>query len=177
MGRFTLLIQQAIVLFVLFLNPLRAESGLTIDGETLPLLSKATRTATVFKIKIYVVAFFGKTKKVTDRPLGIEITYLRDFDKGDVDRAWDYQFKESSDYDYKTEAEDLVALKKLFGDISGDRKHLFYLKNDVTQIYENGKLKGEIKGSDFQKNFISLWFGKNPPTPEVKKELLKGVTL
>jgi len=35
-------------------------------------------------------------------------------------------------------------------------------------------LKGVIPGQDFQKAFLSMWFGTQPVTPTLKKALLRG---
>jgi hypothetical protein len=41
-----------------------------------------------------------------------------------------------------------------------------------TQVYDNGQLKGTILGRDFQKAFLSLWFGSNPVQQDLKAALL-----
>jgi hypothetical protein len=42
----------------------------------------------------------------------------------------------------------------------------------TTRVIENGQLKGTINGRDFQKAFLSLWFGSNPVMPSLKSALL-----
>lgn len=150
--------------------------------QTLTLQGAALRTATWLNIKVYIVAIYGKEKisKTTSfesisRPLCFEITYLRDVDNEDTDKAWAFQFKESSDFPYPALPEHVKNLQDFFGEIKGDRKHLFTLMKEKTTFTENGVLKGEILGPEFQKNFLSIWFGKNPPTKEVQEQLLKGI--
>jgi hypothetical protein len=41
-----------------------------------------------------------------------------------------------------------------------------------TLVYDQGLLKGTIAGRDFQKAFLSLWFGSNPVSPDLKSALL-----
>jgi hypothetical protein len=90
-----------------------------------------------------------------------------------VDKAWGFQFKESSMHPYPELEGHVKEIQKFFGEIKGERTENFVLEEGSTKIYENGALKGEIKGSEFQKNFLSLWFGKKPPTQELQEELLK----
>jgi len=143
------------------------------ENQNLKLQGSGVRTATIFKIKIYELGIYSKHPNFYDRPACYEITYFRDFDHEDVVKAWNYQFKESSEYAYPDSSNDLIKLKSFFSKIAGQRKHTFTLIKDTTRIYENGVLKGEIKGKDFQKSFISIWTGKNPPTEQLQKELFK----
>lgn len=190
MGSFTLSIQQkiAILFFVLSLSP----SGWAkkIDGEkipdtlscgekSLPLQGAGLRTATIFNIRVYIIAYYGEKKilgledpTIAQRPVCFEVTYLRDVDDEDVDKAWDFQFKDSSQYPYAELPQHIKKLQSFFGEIKGERKHLFALLPGKTILSENGAIKGEIAGPEFQKNFLSIWYGKKPPTIEVQEQLL-----
>lgn len=147
-------------------------------GKTLPLQGAGLRTATFLNIKVYVVAYYAadKVKKGEDansksRPICYEVTYLRDVDDEDVDKAWKFTFKESSEFPYSALDAHVKLLQDYLGEIKGERKHLFEMVEGKTILHENGKVKGEIPGVEFQKNFFSIWYGKNPPTEEVQEEL------
>lgn len=189
MGRFTLPIHKKILSLLVLLLSLNLGAkeieGVTLtdtlscEGKQLPLSGAGLRTATFLKVKIFVIGLYaekkiiqGKGPELDQRPLCFTITYLRNFDNEEVDKAWDYQFSESSEHKYPEFKNDVEALKKFFGEIKGPKNQTFALLPDRTLAYENGELKGEIKGSDFQKSFLSIWFGKNPPTPELKRSLL-----
>ena len=183
MGRFTLPIQQkslsALALLLVSTQVLAKEvAGVKIPetydcgGKTLPFQGAGLRTATWIKIKVYVLSYYAAEKKAPGTPSCFNLTYLRDFDNEDVDKAWDYQFKESAQYQYPALKEDVASIKKFFGKIKGDRKESFLLTSEETQVFENGELKGSIKGTDFQKSFLSIWFGTNPPTKTLQEEIL-----
>ena len=153
--------------------------AMTCEGKQLSLSGAGLRTATFLKVKVFVLGVYaekkilqGKGSELDQRPLCFSITYLRDFDNEDVDKAWDYQFKESSQHQYPEFQNDVASVKKFFGEIKGAKNQMFALLPDRTLAYENGELKGEIKGTDFQKSFLSIWFGKNPPTKELQRSLL-----
>ena len=181
MGSFTLSVQQKI-LALLLISPLvsaKEVAGLKIPdtyecaGKSLPLQGTGLRTATWIKIKVYVLAYYAAEKKAPGTPACFNITYLRDFDNEDVDKAWAFQFKESSNFPYPQMDEHVKELQKYFGEIKGARTENFVLEEGVTKVFDHGELKGEIKGAEFQKNFLSLWFGTKPPTKEFQEELLK----
>jgi hypothetical protein len=182
MGRFSLSFCKKILIFLglfsqlsqaLELEKVKIPDSLNCEGQETPLHGYGLRTATVFKIKVYVLALYSQDLEA--RPMCFNITYLKDFNNKDVDRAWEYQFKESAEHKYPELKEHLSLLGDFFGEIKGPRSQNISLVNDTTKFYENGILKGEIKGKDFQKAFLSIWFGKNPPTKELKKGLMKGV--
>jgi len=150
------------------------------EGKEIPLSGYGIRKYSIFKIRVFVLAVYapkairkGTGMDLEQRPLCFEMTYLRDVDEEDVNKAWEFQFKDSSQHDYPALKEDVMNLTKYFGEIKGERKESFYLSTDSTKIYEDGAFKGEIKGKDFQKSFLSIWFGTNPPTKQLQKQILK----
>jgi hypothetical protein len=190
MGSFSLSIRKALALYFLLTSFVVAK---TIEGvnfpderecsqEELPLQGVALRKATVFGIKVYAFAYYSKnpiknpeSAAFNERPICMEAVYLRDFSDKDVNRAWDYQFKESSQFPYDELKKDIEDVKLFFGEIKGERKESFILTKEKTIFLENSKQVGEINGINFQKNFLSIWFGKNPPTKEFQKELLNPI--
>lgn len=188
MGRFSLSFRQKIILSFLLssqllygaeLEGVKIPDKVLCEGQEVPLHGAGLRTATFLKIKVFVLAFYSPVriqkpdwKNLNQRPMCFHLTYLRDFDAKDVDKAWDYQFKESAEHNYPQLKDHIMEVKKYFGEIKGDRAQHFNMVGDVTKIYENGKLQGEIKGTDFQKSFLSIWLGKNPPTEELQEGIL-----
>jgi hypothetical protein len=60
----------------------------------------------------------------------------------------------------------------MFGAINQGGTEMIQLVGSETQVYDNGKLKGTIQGRDFQKAFLSVWFGSNPVQQDLKAALL-----
>jgi len=190
MGSFSLPFWKKIVFLIFFpsfvfaknIEGISLNDSLECDGKKLPLQSYGLRKATIFGIKVYVLAYYGEKpiKKedalvsLSQRPICLDIHYLRDFDNEDVDKAWEFQFKESSTYPYPDLKKDLENIKLFFGDIKGKRKQSFKLASDKTLFLENDSLKGTIYGVNFQKNFLYIFFGDKPPTKDLKEELLNN---
>ncbi len=190
MGRISLSFRKALACFIFSFSVLAAEyegvqlkDSMICAGVDLPLISAGLRDATIFNIRVYVLAMYSnvlvkdyKDPALDKRPMCFEVHYLRDVEKKKVDEAWEFQFKESSMYPYPTLASDIKLLQKYFGEIKKDQGvHLFEISDTGTKVYENGEYKGEIPGAQFGKNFISLFFGKNPPTKELRESLIKGL--
>ena len=189
MGSFTLSLQQKIIAVILLVS---ATNGWAkkIDGvklpdsfqcgdQSLPFQGAGLRTATFLNIRVYIIAYYADKKisgpedpAISARPICFEVTYLRDVDNEDVDKAWDFQFKNSSQYPYPELPAHVKKLQEYFGEIKGERKHVFALLPEKTILSENGAVKGEIPGPQFQRNFLSIWYGKKPPTQEVQDQLL-----
>lgn len=175
-----------ITLLLFLIHPIshaRSLGGLNIPqtrlcgGKVLSLKGAGLRTATIFDIKIYVVAIYAETPIINKRrPLCFDITYLRDFDETEVDKAWAFQIRESADIDYPGRMKDIRTLQKMFGKIEGMRTQRLELLNGTTRVFENDELKGEIAGENFQRSFISVWAGKKPPTKELQSDLLKTLS-
>jgi hypothetical protein len=187
MGRFSLSFLEIIVLSFIGLSPVYAKKvegvklpeSILCEGKQLPLQGYGIRKATVFGIKIYVLGYYADTaiKKsanldAVNKPICFDIYYLKEFDDATVDKAWVYQFEESSMYPYDGLKSDVEKIKKFFGAISGVRKQSFVLTNSTTKVAENGSLLGAIDGPLFQKNFLSIWFGDKPPTKELQEQLM-----
>lgn len=190
MGRLSLPLSKTLTVFALLLAldshardfaEIKIPDTMRCGDKTLPLQSAALRTFTWLKIRVYVVALYSehlftglKDPKIGARPACYELTFLRDVDNNDTDKAWEAQFNDSSEYPYPDLPKHIQFLKDSYGAIEGERKHVFaLLPGGVTEIWENEKKKGEIKGEEFQKNFLSIWYGKKPPSDEVKAGLLK----
>lgn len=190
MGRFSLSFRKAVVLLSLITLPafaaevdgVKLKDKMLCGGVELPLVAAGLRDATIFNIRVYVLAMYApavvtslKDPGIEKRPMCFEVHYLRDVEKKKVDEAWEFQFKESSMYAYPKMKDDIKLLQKYFGEIEKNKGvHLFELLEDTTKVYETGTYKGEIPGKEFSKNFISLFYGDNPPTKDLREALMKG---
>jgi hypothetical protein len=60
----------------------------------------------------------------------------------------------------------------MFGALAQGGVEMVQLIGTETLIYDGGQLKGTIPGRDFQKAFLSMWFGSNPVQQDLKAALL-----
>ncbi len=151
----------------------------TVDGQELRLNGAGVRTVFVIKVKAYVAAFYAPTTLSTPEavaasagPLKFDFTFLRSVNQSRVTDAWTSQFEVSNSYTYAGFEKDRDAFIKMFGPLKKGGVESVEISGDETRIYDDGQLKGSIKGKDFQKAFLRLWFGNKPVLPSLKKNLL-----
>jgi len=183
---------RSLSLSLLLLLPLPLARALTIEGvnvppqaivsgQTLPLNGAGLRTVVllVIPVKAYVAAFYAPTPLRSEQavlsspgPLKFTFTFLQGVGQGQVTQAWTTQFQQSATYSYPGLAKDQSAFVALFGPLKKGGVESVEIEGGETRVYDQGVLKGTINGRDFQKAFLSLWFGSNPVMPELKAALL-----
>lgn len=153
----------------------------TVSGTTLQLNGAGVRTVTLafVPIKAYVASFYAPAPLRTANavmaspgPLQFNFTFLQSVSQGQVTDAWNAQFKQSVTYSYPGLAKDQAAFVAMFGPLKKFGVETVVLDGDATQVFDGGTLKGSIAGRDFQKAFLSMWFGTNPVMPSLKNALL-----
>ncbi len=154
---------------------------LTVSGQQLPLNGTGLRTFTLLMvpIKIYVAAFYSPTPLRSETavlsapgPLAFTFTFLRAVGQQDVAKAWRSQFQTSNSHDYRGLQKDLDTFVSMFGPLGSGGVQMVQLTGTDTQIFDQGTFKGSIPGRDFQRAFLSLWFGQNAVSPDLKNALL-----
>lgn len=181
----------AIALFGVVASSLPSR-GMTIEGVTLPKeVSVAGATLPlngaglrVFRlgpvpIKVYVAALYAPSPVrsseevlASSGPLQFDFIFLRGFSQAQVTEAWNAQFKESVSYDYAGLADDQRAFVASFGALRKGTRQTVTFVGSETQVFEDGVLQGTVRGRDFQRAFLSLWFGAKPVAAELKEALL-----
>ncbi len=152
-----------------------------VSGTTLQRNGAGVRTVTLafIPIKAYVASFYAPAPLRTANavmaspgPLQFNFTFLQSVGQGQVTDAWNAQFKQSVTYSYPGLAKDQAAFVAMFGPLKKLGVETVILDGNTTQVYDGGTLKGSITGRDFQKAFLSMWFGSNPVMPSLKNALL-----
>jgi hypothetical protein len=152
----------------------------TVEGKNLKLNGAGVRVVKlmIIPIKAYVAAFYAPApvKSLADastqRPLEFNFTFLHGVGQGDVTKAWNAQFDASVSESYAGLAKDQAAFVKMFGPLQSGGVETVVLTGKETKVYDDGALKGSVPGADFQKAFLSMWFGTKPVMPSLKSELL-----
>ncbi len=153
----------------------------TVSGQTLPLNGAGVRVVkfSFIPIKAYVAAFYApapvhSAKAVADSPgpFRFTFTFLQGVGQGQVTDAWNAQFRESVSYSYPALATDQANFVKMFGPLGKYGMEAVEIDGGSTRVYDGGKLTGTIDGKDFQRAFLSLWFGSKPVMPGLKDSLL-----
>lgn len=152
-----------------------------VAGVALQLNGAGVRTVKLafLPIKAYVATFYTpsllrseKEVLATKGPLQFNFTFLHGVGQGQVTEAWNAQFEASVTHQYAGLAADQKKFVGLFGPLKKGEVETVEIVGDETLVYDGGTFKGAIKGRDFQKAFLSMWFGSKPVMPSLKSELL-----
>ena len=152
-----------------------------VAGDSLQLNGAGLRTFSLLMvpIRIYVAAFYTPAALRTadevmasSGPMEFDFTFLRDVGQSDVTKAWTSQFAQSVSYTYPGYARDRDAFIAMFGPLSSGGVEQVRFIGTNTVVFDQGTKKGTIPGRDFQKSFLSLWFGSNPVATDLKAALL-----
>jgi hypothetical protein len=92
--------------------------------------------------------------------------------QGDVTEAWQEQFAASTGYTYPGFEKDRDAFIAMFGPLESGGAEVVQFIGTNTIVIDQGKAKGTIAGRNFQRAFLSLWFGNNPVSDSLKAALL-----
>jgi len=152
-----------------------------VAGTTLTLNGAGLRSFTLLfvPIKVYVAALYTPTPLRSEQsvaaspgPIQFDFTFLRAVGQSDVTKAWISQFAQSVGYTYPGYEKDRDAFIALFGPLQNGGVERVQLIGDKTLITDSGVSKGTISGRNFQRAFLSLWFGSSPVAPDLRDALL-----
>lgn len=69
----------------------------------------------------------------------------------------------------------LAAMTQLFPDVAaGDRLTGVHRPGEATRFYFNGKLRGEVRETDFARRFFGIWLSPQTSEPKLRLALLGG---
>ncbi|MEI8292923.1 MAG: chalcone isomerase family protein [bacterium] len=169
--------------FSLQINGVEVPPQVTVNGQSLALNGAGLRTVSIafIPIKAYVAAFYSPSPLKSEEavlaspgPLQFTFTFLKSVNQGQVTDAWQSQIQASMTYSYPGIEKDKASFIGMFGPIAQGGSEMVQLIGTQTQIYDNGQLKGVIPGRDFQKAFLSMWFGSTPVQQDLKTALLRN---
>ena len=169
------------VAFSTEIQGIQVPQQVAVNGQPLSLNGAGLRTVKIafIPIKAYVAAFYASAPLKSEEavlssqgPLQFTFTFLKSVSQGQVTDAWQSQIQASMTYSYPGSEKDSVAFVGMFGPLNQGEVEMVQFVGSQTQVYDNGQLKGTIQGRDFQKAFLSLWFGSNPVQQDLKAALL-----
>lgn len=112
----------------------------------------------------------------THSNMQLDFIFLRSIDQGRVTDAWKQQLAHSVDYTYPGYEQDRDFFIACFGQIkNGGTETVQLLANGTTVLIDQAVHQGVIDGRDFQKAFLSMWFGAKAVAADLKAGLLGKV--
>ncbi|WP_372655863.1 chalcone isomerase family protein [Halobacteriovorax sp.] len=150
-----------------------------LSGKELVLNGLGTRKATWLGIKVYVGGLYMQKKSsdyntfLDDKtPKQIIMKFVRDVDASDLIDGWKGAFKNSVPKDKLPSLQERInTFYTYFSDIEKGQTMVFTFLNDGVESTINNKKLEKIKGADFTKAMLSVWF-VNATDEGLKKGLL-----
>jgi hypothetical protein len=151
-----------------------------VRGALLTLNGLGLRTASVFKVGVYVAALYlTEPSSDPDRilqastPSELVLQFIRRVSAHEIRKSWEDGFARNFPGHPPALANGIAQLDSWVTDMEpGQRMTFIRIPGKGMQIDINGTVKGLIAGDEFSKAFLSIWFGAYPQTPELKRGLL-----
>lgn len=154
---------------------------IVVEKTTLLLNGTTYRKVSMFNVKVWLGALYlenpatdaeavisSKSTKV------IDLHALYDISASDSVKGW----KLAIDSNCQSECQKLDAeIRKFYSSVPDFKKNSFYryiFSNTGLQIFLENKEIFKSTSPEFATVLLKTWIGKNPPSDDIKKELLKG---
>ncbi len=138
-----------------------------IDGQKISKMGQGYRKAYWFRAKVYEAAFYAKDLK-PQSPKRLKMHFFYDIKKEESIEAWQKSFTENCEKPCKVETK---AFLDSVIEIKEDHKHVYTFFSDRVIVNRQGK-EVTFTNPGLSKLLFDSWFGKSPPTEELKKALL-----
>ena len=153
----------------------------TVGGRTLSLNGMAIRTATVFKIDVYVAGLYLEQKTSLaaeilrlEQPIRIHMEYVRSVDRKDIAQAWIESFEDHGKLEpegYRGRLDEFLSWLPSMS--KGETTTFTYVPaNETLSVHVNQELQGDIVGAGFAGAFFQVWFAPDVPYPDLRDGLL-----
>jgi len=164
-------------------------SAVTRDGVTLPdiehlgelrlvLNGIGTRTATLFKVKVYVMGLYLEKASSNDEEIvasegagRIVMHFVRKVDASKLRKGWDEGFRKNWP-EADTIAKEIETFKSVMRDVRKGDRLVLDLHGDRVDVSFDDEQVAAIEGASFQKGLLSVWLGPEPPNEELKNGIL-----
>jgi hypothetical protein len=155
---------------------------LDTGGTTLALNGLGLRTATIFRVSVYVGALYvpEPTRDAaailsSPGPSELILHFVRNVGANDIRESWDKGFAHLPATQLAGFRDRIARLKSWTGDVkTGQRLRFVRVPGQGIQMSFDGALKGTLEGDDFARAFLAIWLGDSPPNPDLKRGLLGG---
>ena len=154
-----------------------------VNGTQLIRNGTGVRSLSLFgmPIKVYVAGFYTlaplrswEAVQECSGPKHMEFTFLRSVGQSQVKQAWHRQLEHSVTHIYEGYEEDRDTFVNLFGPIPSGGTTQIQLLGEDTVVVDQDRHKGIIRGKDFQRAFLTMWFGEKAVQASLKDGLLGG---
>lgn len=108
-----------------------------------------------------------------ERPLALELAYLRDFDGADIARRSLDEMRRTGPIAPEQAAQWLRTMTQAFPDVrKGDRLIGIYEPGAGVRFLHNGRVTANVRDAQFAQRFFAIWLGPQSSEPALREALL-----
>lgn len=149
-----------------------------VDGTTLRLNGMGVREATVFNVNVYVAGLYVTETSTNASALmrndGVKrlvLHFVRDVSRADMEEAITESFGSVAE----AQASNIARFAGFLPDeISEGSELTFTFRPAGLEVKVGSRVRGTISGAAFQRAFLRIYLGPNPPNRGLKSGLLGG---
>ena len=128
-------------------------------------------------LRIYDIRLWAGTSLVGAQwagvPLALELEYARSLDGAQIAERSLVEMRRQAEPAADTAERWLAAMKKMFPDVrEGDRITGVNLPGQGARFFHNGKLRGEVRDTEFDRLFFGIWLSPRTSEPALRESLL-----
>lgn len=152
-----------------------------VNGTELTRNGAGIRSLTFFGVNmnVYTAGFYTlaplrnwEAVQECNAPKHMEFTFLRSVGQKQVSQAWQRQLEVSVTHLYDGYEQDRDVFIRMFGPITSGGTLQIQLLGEDTAIVDQGIHKGIVRGRNFQRSFLSMFFGEKAIQASLKAGLL-----
>jgi hypothetical protein len=153
-----------------------------VAGRDLALNGLGLQKATFLRVDVYVAALYVTATSRdpnalinSDSPQELIVHFLRSVGVEDVRKQWSRDFAHVAPDRPISLMQRVATLNSWLSDVKRDERLMFIRQPGAgIQVLVNGVVKGTISSDDFSRDFMSIWVGATPPSPDLRRGLLGG---
>lgn len=151
-----------------------------VGAKELPLIGASLYRYLVFDV--YSIALYGPGGEqsidsiLSDVPKKLVIQYHRDFTREQIVRAGTELMRGNKEINFELTEPQAEKMNSLYVEqvSEGDRYWIKYVPGEGTSLYYNGRLLGNVPGSEFARAYFGIWLSRNPIDEDMRDALLSG---
>jgi hypothetical protein len=149
-----------------------------VSGKTLALNGLGLRTATMLKVKVYVIALYlesksGDAKAIIESPQSkrIAMHFVHDVAADELKDAWSEGF-ENNYKDVGSIKGEIEKFNAGMRDVKKGDTIVLDFHDDTVDVIVKDATTVTVQGPNFQQAVLSIWLGDKPPNDELKTGIL-----
>jgi hypothetical protein len=150
----------------------------TVGGKTLVLNGMGLRTATMLRVKVYVIGLYLENKSSDPRTIvasdgnkRITMHFLHDVSAEKLRSGWTDGFEDNSG-DLAGIQHEIAKFNASMRDVKKGHSIVLDFAGDTVDVLVNGTRIDSVSGEAFQQALLAIWLGPEPPNDALKQGIL-----